>query len=328
VPTPTPDLPIEASRIRVDRPVRPAPAPSLRPWGGSRLTAASGGLAGVGELWLAGPDSIVDAGAGDMTLDEVAAAVGEPFLGTRPIGLLGRRFPLIVKLIDAADWLSLQVHPDDALAQDLYGPDALGKAEAWLVLDADPGTRLVTGPRRDLDAAGIRTHIAAGTLGHAECEDRQATPGDLLLLETGTIHAIGAGAFVYEVEQPSDLTFRISDWGRPASPGRTLHVAEALRAVNPDAHAIPAGRDWRLDAGSLIVREFRLDLEALDAAASRRPAGASLEVVTAIGGPVTATGEGWTVTLGPLETVVIPASIPEYRLDGDAGSRACVASVA
>lgn len=324
VPTTPPASPLDAGRIRVDRPLRPVPFPSPRPWAGSRLAPGTGG---IGELWLAGPDLPVDTGAGVMTLDDVAAAVGEPFLGMRPMALLGRRFPLIVKLIDAADWLSLQVHPDDALAVELYGPGALGKTEAWLVLDADPDTRLVTGPALVLDEAALRSRIAAGTLGRDDCEERDAVPGDVLLLEAGTLHAVGGGAFVYEIEQPSDITFRISDWGRQAAPGRTLHLAEALRAVNPAAHAVPAGHDWRIDGGGLVVREFRLELEQLRGPVTRRPAGRSLEVVTAIGAPVAASGDGWAITLDPWETAVIPAAIPEYRLGGELGAMACVGSI-
>ncbi len=87
---------------------------------------------------------------GDRTLDDLAAELGEALVGRRGMALLGARFPLIVKLIDAGDWLSLQVHPDDALARELYGPDAVGKAEAWLVIEADPdaAARDRTGRRR------------------------------------------------------------------------------------------------------------------------------------------------------------------------------------
>lgn len=309
---------------RVDHPLRPIPSPSVRPWAGARLGAAG---AGVGELWLAGPASVVDVGEGPTTLDELAAAAGEAFLGDAAMRLLGPRFPLIVKLIDAAEWLSLQVHPDDTLAAELYGPTALGKAEAWLVLGADPDTRLVTGPRRNLGALALRTEIEVGTLGREHCEEQVAVPGDVLMLETGTLHAIGAGAFVYEIEQPSDLTFRISDWGRPPTPGRSLHLEESLRAVRPEAHAIPAGREWHLDGGGLSVREFRLEIVHLQGPVTRHPAGRSLEVVTSIGGPMRATGEGWVEVLELWETIVIPASVAEYRLDGPAGSMACVGSI-
>ena len=199
----------------------------------------------VGELWLAGPDSLVATETGARTLDALAADLGEALCRQRGMALLGSRFPLIVKLIDAGDWLSLQVHPDDALARDLYGPGAIGKTEAWLVIDADPAAELVTAPAADLGEETLRAAIAAGTASPRHCHRQPAIPGDTLLIRAGTMHAIGAGAFVYEIEQPSDLTFRISDWGRPT--GRTLHVAEALRAIRPALHAEAAGS--RVQAG-------------------------------------------------------------------------------
>ncbi len=279
----------------------------------------------MGELWLAGPDSVVATDDGDRTLDALAAALGEALVGVRGMALLGPRFPLIVKLIDAGDWLSLQVHPDDALARELYGPDALGKIEAWLVVDADPASELVTGPADDLEEAALREAIAAGTASHPHCHRRPAVAGDTLLIRAGTLHAIGAGAFVYEIEQPSDLTFRISDWGRPT--GRTLHVAEALRAIRPTLRAEPAGSGFRLDGGALEVPEFRLELPDLAVPVDRRPGGRSCEVVTAIRGPLRVTGDGWSEMLAPYETLVVPAAVDAYEITGPADGIACVGSL-
>jgi mannose-6-phosphate isomerase len=304
------------------RPIRPAPAPSIRPWAGTRLAGAG---EQVGELWLAGPASVVATETGDRTLDALAAALGEALVGSRGMALLGPRFPLIVKLIDAGDWLSLQVHPDDALARDLYGPEAVGKTEAWLVIDADPAGQLVTGPATSIDEKALRDAIAAGTASHLECHHIPAVPGETLLIRAGTLHAIGIGAFVYEIEQPSDLTFRISDWGRPT--GRTLHVAEALRALRPALHAQPAGSGFRLDGGSLEVPEFRLELPDLAAPVDRHPGGRSCEVVTAIRGTLLVNGDGWSETLVPYETLVVPAAVDAYGIAGPADGIACVGSL-
>jgi mannose-6-phosphate isomerase len=318
---------------------------SVRPWAGRRLGPPGDQ---VGELWLAWPGSLiadatvrgatvedaVDPDAADPdatgraeTLDELAAHAGAALVGEAGLSLMGPRFPLIVKLIDAAEWLSLQVHPSDVLAAELYGPGALGKTEAWLILDADPDTSLATGPAPRLAEADLRAAIGAGTLDREDCELRPAVPGDTLLLEHGTLHAIGAGAFVYEIEQPSDLTFRISDWGRPAVPGRTLHPAEALRAIRPDAHARPVGRDWHLDGGALVVPEFRLEVALLPGPVRRSPAGRSLEVVTVIEGEALLTGAGWSERLARWDTLVVPAAAADYRIDGEAGSRVCIGSV-
>ena len=314
--------------MRPMRPLRPIPRRSIRPWAGGRLGRED---EHVGELWLAGPDSVVDTEEGrSLTLGELAASTGEAFVGTRAMRLLGPRFPLLVKVIDAAEWLSLQVHPSDELAAELYGAGHLGKTEAWLVLDAEPGSALVTGPRRDLPEEELRRAIREGAVGRAHCDTRPCVPGETLLLEAGTMHAIGPGVFVYEIEQPSDLTFRMSDWGRHATRERPLHVTESLRAIRPSAHAIPAGEGWRLDGDALTVREFRLELLellAVSAPAVRRPAGESLEIVTAIRGRAALDGDGWRETIAPYETLVIPASVAEYGIEGPAGGLVAIGTV-
>ncbi len=311
--------------ISAGLPLRPIPAPSIRPWAGHRLGRST---EHVGELWLAGPDTLVETATGDLaSLDAIAAAAGDALLGSAALRLLGPRFPLIVKLIDAAERLSLQVHPSDDLAAELYGADALGKTEAWLVLDADPGAELITGPGPDLPEAELRAAVATGMLARDNCEVRPATPGDTFLIETGTLHAIGAGTFVYEIEQPSDLTFRISDWGRPPIPGRALHPEESLRALRTEAHAVAVGRDWQLDGGALTVREFRLEIAPLPGPVRRNPGGRSLEVVTVIDGDALITGDGWSERLARWETLVVPASAAGYRIEGTPGGRVCIGSV-
>jgi mannose-6-phosphate isomerase len=266
-----------------------------------------------------------------MTLDDLAAAAGAALVGERGMRLLGPRFPLLVKVIDAAEWLSLQVHPDDTLAAQLYGEGQLGKAEAWLVLDAEPGATLVTGPRRGLAEADLRAAIRDGLVGREHCHELPCLPGDALMLRAGTMHAIGPGTFVYEIEQPSDRTFRMSDWGRPATEERPLHVEESLRAIRPERHALPVGHDWRLDGGALTVPEFRLEIAEIMATSApglaRTPAGETLEIVTAIRGPLDLSGDGWHETLEPYETLVVPAAVAGYRIAGSAGSLACIGSV-
>jgi mannose-6-phosphate isomerase len=302
-------------------PFRPVPAPSVRPWAGSRLAPAD---AHVGELWLAGPDSrVVGSDGGTLTLDELAAIHGPALVGTAGMARYGARFPLLVKLIDAADWLSLQVHPDDALARELYGPEAVGKAEAWVVLDADEGTELVTGPADDLDATVLLTAIASGEAGHRHCRHSPATPGDTLMLEPGTLHAIGPGTLVYEIEQPSDITFRISDWGRP---GRTLHTAESVRALRPARHAQPAGAGFRLDGGVLTAEAFRLELTRKEE--RRTPGGQSPEVVSVLAGSAVARGDGWTEMLRAWETVVVPAATGAYVVEPASGAVVGIGRVA
>ncbi len=303
-------------------PLRPVPAPSVRPWAGSRLGGPGGR---VGELWLAGPALQVAVDGELCSLDALAAELGEALVGQRGMAVLGSRFPLIVKLIDAAEWLSLQVHPDDALARELHGSDAVGKAEAWLVLEAEAGAELVTGPADDLAPRVLLDAVGSGEADHRHCRRSPARAGDALILRPGTLHAIGAGVFMYEIEQPSDITFRISDWGRS---GRPLHLAESLRALRPERRAEPAGSAFRLDGGALCVPEFRLELPDLEGSPiERAPAGRTCEVVTAIHGTLRLEGEGWAETLIPYQTAVVPAAVDRYAISGPTGALACIGSL-
>lgn len=303
-------------------PCRPIPAPSVRPWAGARLGPPG---AGVGELWLAGPGSLVLVDGDELTLDALAARHGAVLVGSRGMALLGARFPLLVKVIDAADQLSLQVHPDDALARTLYGPGALGKAEAWLVLDSEADAELIIGPAPDVSGAELLAAVAAGTAGLQHCHRTPAIAGETWLLRPGTLHAIGAGTFVYEIEQPSDLTFRISDWGRPT--GRPLHVTEALQALEPSRDAVRSGTRFRLDHDELSTPQFRLELPDLAHEVTRRPGGETCEVVTCIRGTLHLDGGSWQEHLEPLETIVVPASVARYTISGSGGALACVGSI-
>jgi mannose-6-phosphate isomerase len=261
----------------------------------------------------------------ERTLDELAEAQGEILVGSHGIALMGRRFPLLVKVIDAGDRLSLQVHPDDALARVLYGPDAVGKMEAWLVLEAAPGAELITGPHPGLDRAAFLASVAAGDVDLQHCRRTPAIPGDAWLLRPGTLHAIGAGVFVYEIEQPSDLTFRISDWGRPT--GRTLHIAQALQALRPTAEAERTGIGFQLDGGFLETPQLRLELPDLAGPVIREPAWRTCEVVTSIRGTLRVDGDGWSEALEPMDTLVVPAAVERYTLRGSDGAMACVGTV-
>ena len=260
----------------------------------------------------------------ERTLDGLAALHREALVGRRGMARLGARFPLLVKLIDAAERLSLQVHPDDALARRLYGPKAVGKAEAWLVLEAKDDAELVTGPRRTFASDELLAAVASGELDRDGCEVSPAIPGDAWVLRAGTMHAIGAGTFVYEIEQPSDLTFRISDWGRPPVRGRSLHTVESGLALRPEAHAELAGRRFVLDGGAIELPEFRLELVRDGSKVRRSPDGASLEVVTAAQGMVVVRGPGWAEMLAPFETVVVPASVAHYEIEAGPGALACL----
>jgi mannose-6-phosphate isomerase len=208
-------------------------------WGGDALLPLFGRPpvpAPIGEAWLLsdvdGAESVVQGGPfAGRTLRDLCRDHREELLG--PIPLTLGRFPLLLKLIDARQELSVQVHPSDAQAARRH-PGQLGKNEAWVVLRADPATsRLYVGLERGVSEARLRGAIADGSaasLLHAFTP----APGDCVMLEAGTVHAIGRDLLLFEIQQTSDLTYRLFDWGRVDATGksRPLHVEDALACTN------------------------------------------------------------------------------------------------
>jgi len=221
----------------IDRVSIVAPRLISKPWGGRELTAFGIDIPGdgpIGEAVMTSGEAHVVGGYGTgRALDEIIADNRDRHLGPRAREVLAGRslFPLLVKLIDAGDNLSIQVHPDDAGAA-AYGVP--GKTEAWHVVAARPGSRLFVGlrPGVDIDALMVAAEARDGSAA-ALLRTIPATVGTSILLPAGTIHALGAGVVVYEIQQPSDLTFRLDDWGRTDAKGhsRDLHHDEARGAA-------------------------------------------------------------------------------------------------
>ncbi len=296
-----------------------------RVWGGSRLQAAE---PPIGEAWICYEGSVVAAGAqAGATLGELAARCGPALTGSRaPNG--GRRLPILLKLLDTADWLSVQVHPNDAQARRLEGPDATGKTEAWHVLDAEPGARLVAGLRSGTGKAALRRALERGGLLSLLCE-REIAPGDTLLIPAGTVHTPGPGLLLYEVQQMSDITYRLWDWDRPASAERPLHLDQAFAVLDPEARppfrpATPPAEGYTPLAGCPY---FTLTLlHAARQPLRLAPAGTTFHVVTVTAGAAELRGEGWALPLARFETAAVPACCAEYTL-APAGER-CTALLA
>jgi len=211
-------------------------------WGGRRLGSHLGkpiGQEDCAESWEIadhGEDqSVVAAGPlAGTTLHELVETAGEPLLGRH---LSGERFPLLLKFLDASKTLSVQVHPDDEQAARLDPPD-FGKTEAWIVLDAEPGAKIYAGLKRGFDRAALAREIARGT-----CElclqSLEPKPGQCYFIPAGTVHALGAGLLVAEIQQSSDTTYRLFDWNRVGADGkpRPLHIDQALEVI--DYHRPP-----------------------------------------------------------------------------------------
>ncbi len=207
-------------------------------WGGRRLATHLG--KGIGpESDYAESWEICDRGADQSVVRSgpLAATTLGDLVTQRGAELLGKhsgcsRFPLLLKFLDAAKTLSVQVHPDDARAARLDPPD-LGKTEAWVVLAAEPGSTIYAGLKPGVDRGVLEDAIRCGTCD--QCLHRfQPQPGDCVFLPAGTVHALGKGLLVAEIQQSSDTTYRLFDWNRLGSDGkpRPLHIREGLEAID------------------------------------------------------------------------------------------------
>jgi mannose-6-phosphate isomerase len=303
-------------------PFRVTPLADERVWGGTRLGPPR--TLPIGELWLVGPSLVVGDGPhAGRTLDDVAGELGDALVGSAAPVRPGPQFPLIVKLLDPAAWLSVQVHPNDATALRLVGPDAVGKTEAWYVLDADPGAELLLGVRPGVRHADLETAMRHGRATTALLARQAVAAGDVLMVPAGTLHAVGPGLLLYELQQPSDITYRVDDWGRPASRTRPLHTKQALASVIPQNRPTPG--DTAAGGRVLACRYFTLDV--FDLPTQLDPAGRTVQVVTAVGEAAELAGAGWAARLEPLETIVVPAAADPWELRPGPGGRALVAAL-
>jgi mannose-6-phosphate isomerase len=199
---------------------------SPKVWGGRLLEKLGKRLpeGAIGESWelyddAQGSARVAQGPAAGLTLRRLCDAWGEALLGPGHAAW-ARRFPLLIKLIDASQDLSVQVHPDDALALELEGPGDLGKSEAWVVLEARPGARLLSGFLHGVDEAGVKQGLQAGDL-EGLLRRESVSPGDAFDIPAGRVHAIGAGCLLAEDSRtatPPTASGTTSAW-KTASPG-------------------------------------------------------------------------------------------------------------
>ena len=214
-------------------------------WGGHRILPFKGLPADrrtIGESWelsgIAGHESVVEGGAyAGLTLTQLAEKGGAALLGAENFRRFGVKFPLLVKFIDAAQPLSVQVHPNDELAQRRHG--CAGKTEMWYVVDSAPGAYLLDGFNRAVTPDEYAARVAGQTLPEV-LKRYDVHRGEVYYLPAGRVHSIGPGCFICEIQQSSDVTYRIYDFGRVDSEGRPrqLHVEEAKEAI--DYAVLPA----------------------------------------------------------------------------------------
>ena len=290
----------------------------LTPWGGDKLRSVYGkDIAEVptGESLevscIPGLESTDDAG---NKLPDLIARFGSKFAGRYEF----EPFPLLLKIIDAREALSVQVHPDDTYAGEHEG-GKLGKTEAWLILDAPEGSELTYGIKPGTDLRTLQEACENGPAVEPLLRRVPVKPGDVCYIPAGCVHAIGAGIMLYEIQQSSDITYRFYDWNRKDAngKGRELHLAQALAVTDlslaPDpipAPSIPVAR-------VLDKPYFTLDLlNPTEASPVHVPHIRDFGLLTALSGALCLEWEGKSRSLFVGESLYIPNAAPSLTLRG------------
>ncbi|MBL8079512.1 MAG: hypothetical protein JNM55_16220 [Anaerolineales bacterium] len=284
-------------------------------WGGDRLRPGHNPTA---EAWVVWENDIIESGPlAGKTLGEVAAQNGAALLGTKSIERTGNRFPLLIKLLDCAQWLSLQVHPNDELAVQMEGPGQFGKTEAWHILESQTGAKLIAGLKPNISADVLADSIRnSSIIDHVQYAS--VSQGDTIFMPAGTLHALGPGLLVYEVQQTSDWTYRVYDWGRPQTETRKLHIEKSIQSTRTDftAPIIPPPAYGDGTTHKLVECEY-FTLELLSAAShtiNLDTKGESFHAITVIEGNAILKNEGEQVQLEKFQTAVVPANMGAYQL--------------
>jgi mannose-6-phosphate isomerase len=311
-------------------PLKLIPKPSERLWGGSRLASFVPGFdtlqtkEPLGEAWLVyAENKIANGELAGQTLQEVASQFGTDLLGTKSVARYGHKVPLLAKFLDPSQWLSIQVHPDDAYALSKEASTGyLGKTEAWYVLHAKEDSQIIWGFKQDVTQQQVRDAINQGQLEEL-LNYLPVQTGDVIYNPAGTIHALGPDVFIFEIQQSSDLTYRLYDFNRKDSSGRLreLHIDKALEVsslTNSDSAKVSMQRLSK-NSTELVRSDFFVaeKLEVHDAVPmTTKPE--SLELLTVIEGSLSIIWQKEKLELLKAESVVLPAVLGKYELLGDA----------
>ena len=304
---------------------RPLLKPTL--WGGDRIAAMKrlGEVPGIGESWevsgIEGSVSVVAAGdyAG-QTLAQLVRCLGPRLVGEHVHALYGDEFPLLVKFIDAHADLSVQVHPDDEAAR--RRGYRRGKTEMWYIMPSVADAKLYCGFRHDMTEQEYRRRVHDGTLCEA-LRQYAVREGDVFYLPSGRVHAIGAGCMLAEVQQASDVTYRMHDYGRRDKDGRErqLHVDEAAEVTQWSTSgderirkAPQAGRGVEL-AGCDYFCVVRYDVEG-DAVPLAEAAADSFVILIGVAGEGTVTAGNGREPLRCGESLLVAAECTDIRVEG------------
>ncbi|RED19092.1 mannose-6-phosphate isomerase type 1 [Flavobacterium cutihirudinis] len=298
-----------------------------RIWGGEKLKTILNKPINskiTGESWelstVEGDVSIIANGSlkGKSLMDIINESPDE-VLGTAVHARFGKQFPLLFKYLDAREDLSIQVHPNDKLAKERH--NSFGKTEMWYVMQADTDSRIIVGFKEDSNKEEYLNHLENNTL-VSILDDVKAKSGDVFFLETGTVHAIGAGLVVAEIQQTSDITYRLYDFDRVDAQGnkRELHVDLALDAINYNKVETFKNYDKVFNQSNVIVDcpYFTTNYLPLDGKVEVSKNGKSFTVYMCVDGNFEIESENEKYIYKKGDTVLVPAALKSFSLNGNA----------
>ena len=298
-----------------------------RIWGGEKLkTILNKPIVSkiTGESWelstVEGDVSIVANGElKGKSLMELIDEMPNEILGAEVYKRFGKQFPLLFKYLDAREDLSIQVHPNDKLAKERH--NSFGKTEMWYVTQADPDARIIVGFKNDSSKEEYLQHLNDKNL-VSILDTVKAKPGDVFFLETGTVHAIGAGLVVAEIQQTSDITYRLYDFDRKDAQGNTreLHVDLALDAINYNKVDTQKKYETKTNTSNVVVDcpYFTTNFIPLENKVSVSKSGETFTVYMCIEGAFEIEFDGFKKAYQKGDTVLIPAEINAFILNGKA----------
>ncbi len=300
-----------------------------RIWGGDTLGPWLGiadAPANLGESWqVYDQNTIVGGPFAGRTLADLTREHGAALVGGRSFARYGADFPLLAKFIDSTAPLSIQVHPDDAYAHSVEAASGFhGKTEAWYILHTAPNAEVIHGLSRATDRQQFAAAVADGTL--MELMRRlPVTPGDTIFVPAGTVHAIMAGVTLFEIQQKSDLTYRVYDYDRRDAHGNTreLHLDRALDVID---YGLPtSGKtvpQTLADGRTLLVScpYFAMERWQIAGQTAGSTEASTFTILTTIEGDATLRWHDAAFALPRGVSLVLPASCGDYTLETEAGA--------
>ncbi|MFB9054852.1 type I phosphomannose isomerase catalytic subunit [Formosa undariae] len=306
-------------------PIKFSPILKEKIWGGEKLKSLlnkNSNATDVGESWeisdVEGEPSVVANGAlKGKSLKDLLETYKEDFIGVQNYRIFKNKFPLLIKYIDAKQDLSIQLHPNDELAAKRH--NSFGKTEMWYVMQADENSELIVGFKDKVTPANYLEHLEHKTLPKILNTERVNT-GDTFFIEVGRVHAIGAGVMLAEIQQTSDITYRVYDWERVDKEGneRELHTELALDAIDfemADDFKVTYEKIKNESNEMVSCPYFTTSFLEVTETLSKKNIRDSFLIYMCVEGEAEITVNGISETIKMGETILLPAAVEAFQIN-------------